>query len=179
MVDPVTVVTGAVAGLKLANSAFEQVKNLLENGRSIADAGSALSKYFVGVAAVEKEAANIGPGSDNTTSRAIEVLAARQKLREQRQFLREWLQLKGPSGAWEEFLAIERDFRLANKKAKEQAIKNRAKRIEKIKNILGAALIVFGLAIAIGVGLLIYFNMKAAEAKENKEVKITWLQKNQ
>ena len=119
MVDPVTVVTGAVAGLKLANSAFEQVKNLLESGRSIADAGSALSKYFTGVAAVEKEANSIGPGSDNTTSRAVEVLAARQKLRDQRQFLREWLQLKGPSGAWEEFLSIEREFRLANKKARE------------------------------------------------------------
>lgn len=157
-------VTGAVAGLKLANSAFEQVKNLLENGRSIADAGSALSKYFTGVAAVEKEAANIGPGSDNTTSRAIEVLAARQKLREQRQFLREFLQLKGPSGAWEEFLAIERDFRLANKKAKEDAEKARRAKVTKLKNIAAAALIVFGFCLLVGIGVVVYLNINNAEA---------------
>ena len=164
MVDPVTVVTGAVAGLKLANSAFEQVKNLLESGRSIADAGSALSKYFTGVAAVEKEANSIGPGSDNTTSKAIEVLAARQKLRDQRQFLREWLQLKGPSGAWDEFLAIEREFRLANKRAREDAEKQKKIRITRLRNILAAGLIVFGILLVIGIAAVVVLNIPGAEA---------------
>ena len=164
MVDPVTVVTGAVAGLKLANSAFEQVKNLLESGRSVADAGAALSKYFTGVAAVEKEANSVGPGSDNSTSRAIEVLAARQKIREQRQFLREFLQLKGPSGAWEEFLQIEREFRLANKKQKEDQEKARRAKVAKLKNIAAAALIVFGILLVIGIGVVVYLNISDAEA---------------
>ena len=164
MVDPVTVVTGAVAGLKLANAAFGQVKELLENGRSIADASGALSQYFTGVAAIEKEANSVGPGSDNTTSRAIEVLAARQKIREQRQFLREFLQLKGPSGSWEEFLAIEREFRLANKKAKEDAEKARRARLNKVRNILAAALIVFGFVLLVGIGVVVYLNISTADA---------------
>lgn len=164
MVDPVTVVTGAVAGLKLANAAFEQVKNLLENGKSIADAGSALSKYFTGVAAVEKEANSVGPGSDNSTSRAIEVLAARQKIREQRQFLREFLQLKGPSGAWDEFLAIEREFRLANRKQKEDQAKARREKINRLKNIGAAALIVFGICLIAGIAAVVFLNIPTAEA---------------
>lgn len=166
--DPVTVVTGAVAGLKLANSAFEQVKNLLENGRSIADAGSALNNYFTGVAAVEKEANSVGPSS-NSTAKATEVLAARIKLREQRQFLREFLQLKGPSGAWDEFLSIERDHRLAAKRLKQDIEKAKRKRITKLKNIAAAALIVIGFSLLAGIGVVVYLNINQAEAENVTE----------
>jgi len=159
MVDPLTI-TGAIAGIKVANEAFGAIKSMLENGRTVADCGTALGKWMAGVSAVEKEAANRGSVTgDNASSRAIEIVSARNQVRRQRNELREWMQLYGPPGSWDEFIQLERQFRLEAKEQKQNIQKQKAKRLNTIKNILVATLITFGIALMIGIGLVVYLNV--------------------
>ena len=159
MVDPITI-TGAIAGIKIANEAFSAVKEMIGNGRTVADCGSALGKWMAGVQAVEKEAANKGSlTGDNASSRAIEIVSARNQVRQQRNELREWMQLYGPPGSWDEFIQLERQFRLEAKEAKQNIQKQKAKRLNTLKNILVATLITLGIAMMIGIGLVVYLNI--------------------
>ncbi len=163
--DPVTVVTGALAGIRVANSAFASIKELIQNGRSVSDCGAQLSQWFAGASAVEKEANDrTSPVGDNASARAIQVLTARNQIRQQRDELRQWMQLYGPSGSWNEFIALERDFRLQAKKEKADAEAAKAKRSRKLKDILTAALIVLFFVLLVGVGLLVYLNIPKGEA---------------
>lgn len=157
--DPLTI-GGAIAGIKLCNEAFGAIKELVGNGRSVMDCGSVLSKWFAGAQAVEKEASQrSSPVGDTASARAIEVLTARHTLRRQRDELRTYLQLYGPSGSWNEFLALEREFRLEAKKARDDADKQRAKRSQKLKDILTAALVVTFVVLLTGVALVVYLNI--------------------
>ncbi len=163
--DPVTVVTGALAGIRAANAAFASIKELIQNGRSVSDCGAQLSQWFAGASAVEKEANDrTSPVGDNASARAIQVLTARNQIRQQRDELRQWMQLYGPSGSWNEFIALERDFRLQAKKEKADAEAAKAKRSRKLKDILTAALIVLFFVLLVGVGLLVYLNIPKGEA---------------
>ena len=159
MVDPVTI-TGAIAGIKVANEAFGAIKQMIQNGRTVADCGTALGKWMSGVQAVEKEAASRGSiTGDNASSRAIEIVSARNQVRQQRNELREWMQLYGPSGSWDEFIQLERQFRLEAKEAKQNIQKQKAKRLNTLKNVLAAFLITVFFALLIGVCLIVYLNI--------------------
>jgi len=163
--DPLTI-SGAIAGIKIANEAFGAVKELISNGRSVSDCGAQLARWFAGASAVEKEANDrSSPVGDNASARAIQVLTARNQIRQQRDELRQWMQLYGPSGSWNEFIQLERDFRLQAKKEKEDAAAARSKRAKKFKDILTAAVIVLFFVLLLGVGLVVYLNIPTAEAE--------------
>ena len=162
--DPLTI-SGAIAGIKIANEAFGAVKQMIQNGRSVADCGTALGKWMQGVQAVEKEAANRGSiTGDNASAKALELVSARNQVRRQRNELREWMQLYGESGSWDQFIKLERDFRVQAKKQKEDAAAARSKRAKKLKDILTAAVIVLFFVLLIGVCLIVYLNIPTAEA---------------
>ena len=161
--DPLTI-SGAIAGIKIANEAFGAVKQMIQNGRSVADCGTALGKWMAGVQAVEKEAANKGSlTGDNASSRAIEIVSARNQVRQQRNELREWMQLYGPPGSWDEFIQVEREFRLQAKKAKQDAVKNRAARTKKIQSIFLAFLLTLAVGLIIGIAAIVYLNINLPE----------------
>jgi len=161
--DPITI-SGAIAGIKLANEAFGAVKEMIGNGKSVADCGTALGKWMAGVQAVEKEAANRGSVTgDNASSRAIEIVSARNQVRQQRNELREWMQLYGPAGSWDEFIQLEREFRLQEKKAKQDAVKNRAERTKKIQSIFLAFLLTLAVGLIIGIAVIVYLNINLPE----------------
>ena len=161
--DPITI-SGAIAGIKLANEAFGAVKEMIGNGKSVADCGTALGKWMAGVQAVEKEAANRGSlTGDNASSRAIEIVSARNQVRSQRNELREWMQLYGPPGSWDEFIQVEREFRLQAKQAKQDAVKNRAARTKKIQSIFLAFLLTLAVGLIIGIAVIVYLNINLPE----------------
>jgi len=51
LVDPVTV----ISGIALANKAFKEVKQLLQNGRTVADCGKQLTDWAKGCSQVQEE----------------------------------------------------------------------------------------------------------------------------
>ena len=160
MVDPVTAVTGAIAGIKMANTAFGVIKQAIQNGREVTDCASALSKWVAGCSAVQKEhSEKTSRLGSSASERAVETLVHIQTIQRQRDELREFLQLYGRAGSWDQFLALEREYRVQAKKERDDAIRAKAKRGEKIKNIVAASLIVAFVAILIGIGLIIYLNI--------------------
>ena len=66
-----------LAELAIANAAFQVIKQTLSNGRDIADAGSALGKYFGAEKEIQIKAAN-GSG-DNL----LEAFQAKKQLEKQ------------------------------------------------------------------------------------------------
>jgi hypothetical protein len=161
--DPVTVITTAVAGMKACNSAFSIIKQTISNGRELASCGKSISTFFAGAAAIEKEI-NDRSAHSNASSRALEIVAYKNQVAAQRDELRTYMQLYCPSGTWNEFVELERQFRLEAKKAKEAEAKKRRQRLEKFRNIAAAGLIVFGLFMLIGIGLVIYLNVTASQS---------------
>ena len=155
MVDPVTI----ISGIALANKAFGEVKQLLQNGRDVADCSKQLSMWARGCSQVQEENNKQNVMGSSTSQAAMDRLIHVQTIQKQREELREFMQLYGNPGSWQQFLALEREARLELKKAKQNAAKKQAQRLEKIKNIGLAALITLFAAVIIVIGTVIYLNI--------------------
>ena len=155
MVDPVTV----ISGIALANKAFKEVKQLLQNGRTVADCGKQLTDWAKGCSQVQEENNRTKLMGSSSSETAMKRLLHTQTVQRQREELREFMQLYGESGSWDLFLQFEREARLELKKEKEAAAKKKAKRLEMIKNIgLVSIIVLFGVAI-ITIGLIVFLNI--------------------
>ena len=155
MVDPVTI----ISGIALANKAFKEVKQLLQNGRTVADSGKQLTDWAKGCSQVQEENNRTKLMGSSSSETAMKRLLHTQTVQRQREELREFMQLYGTPGSWQQFLALEREARLELKKAKQDAAKRQAQRLEKLKNIGLAALITLFAAVIIVIGTIIYLNI--------------------
>jgi len=155
VVDPVTV----ISGIALANKAFKEVKQLLENGRKVADCGKQLTDWAKGCSQVQEESNKSSLMGSSSSESAMKRLLHTQTVKRQREELREFMQLYGESGSWDLFLQFEREARLALKKERQEAAKARAKKIDTIKNVGLAALITLFVAIIIVIGTVVYLNI--------------------
>ena len=155
MVDPVTI----ISGIALANKAFKEVKQLLENGRSVNDCAKQLTDWAKGCSQVQEENNRTKLMGSSSSETAMKRLLHTQTVQRQREELREFMQLYGTPGSWNLFLQYEREARLELKKAKENMAKKRANRLNKIKNIFVVFLSFVFFGLLAGIGALIYFNM--------------------
>ena len=155
MVDPVTI----ISGIALANKAFKEVKQLLQNGRSVADCGKQLTDWAKGCSQVQEENNKTKLMGSSSSETAMKRLLHTQTIQRQREELREFMQLYGTPGSWQQFLALEREARLELKKAKQDAAKRQAQRLDKLKKIGLAALITLFAAIIVAIGAIIYLNI--------------------
>jgi hypothetical protein len=152
MVDPVTI----ISGIALANKAFGEVKQLLQNGRDVADCGKQLSDWARGCSQVQEENNKQSLMGSNASQAAMDKLIHVQTVQRQREELREFMQLYGTSGSWNMFLQFERDARLQVKKEKEEAEKRRKKKLNLIKNIAITVLFMVLVGAIITIGLMIF-----------------------
>jgi len=67
-----------LAELAIANAAFQVIKTTLSNGKEIADAGSALTKYFGASQAIEQKA-KLGTGDVLAAYQAKQALERQEK----------------------------------------------------------------------------------------------------
>ena len=100
MVDPVTI----ISGIALANKAFGEVKQLLQNGRQVADCGKQLSDWARGCSQVQEENNKQSLMGSNASQSAMDRLIHVQTVQKQREELREFMQLYGTPGSWNMFL---------------------------------------------------------------------------
>jgi len=151
--DPLTI-TGAIAGIKMANSAFGVIKQAIQNGREVTDCASALSKWVAGCAAVQKEhSEKTSRLGGSASERAVETLVHIQTIQRQRDELREFLQLYGRPGSWDHFIQLEREYRLQAKKEREDVEKKQKKK----RDIIIAGLIVLFIAGVLSfIGFMLY-----------------------
>ena len=136
-----------LAELAIANAAFQVIKTTLSNGKEIADAGSALTKYFSASQAIEKKA-QLGTGD------VLAAYQAKQAIERQEKEL-EWMLNKQSIQGYYKYCQFRDEF---FRKQKALAVKQRV-RAKKIKSNVETGFLVTLLTVlflAAFVGMLIY-----------------------
>ena len=136
-----------LAELAIANAAFSVIKQTLANGREVADAGSALTKYFGASQAIEQKA-KLGTGD------VLAAYQAKQAIERQEKEL-EWMLNKQSIQGYYKYCQFRDEF---FRKQKALAVKQRV-RAKKIKSNVETGFLVTLLTVlflAAFVGMLIY-----------------------
>jgi hypothetical protein len=136
-----------LAELAIANAAFKIIKTTLSNGKEIADAGSALTKYFGASQSIQQKA-KMGTGD------VLAAYQAKQAIERQEKEL-EWMLNKQSIQGYYKYCQFRDEF---FKKQKAEAARQRV-RNKKIKSNVETGFVVTLLTIlflAAFVGVLIY-----------------------
>jgi len=121
----------------IANAAFKVIKTTLSNGKEIADAGSALTKYFGASQAIEQKA-KLGTGD------VLAAYQAKQALERQEKELEFMLNKQGLLGYYKY-----QKFRDEFHKKQKADVKKKKIRQAKINSNINDGLIVLGIVIII------------------------------
>jgi len=136
-----------LAELMIANAAFKVIKTTISNGREIADAGAALTKYFGASQSIKQKAA-LGTGD------VLAAYQAKQAIEKQEKEL-EWMLNKQGLLGYYKYCQFRDEF---FKKQKALAVKEKV-RAKKIKNNVEVGFLVTILGaifVSAFVGALIY-----------------------
>jgi len=136
-----------LAELAIANAAFQVIKQTLSNGKEIADAGSALTKYFGASQAIEQKA-KLGTGD------VLAAYQAKQAIERQEKELEWMLNKQGLLGYYKYQQFRDEFFEKQKAEAAKQRVRNK-----KIKSNVETGLAITILVIiflAAFVGVLIY-----------------------
>ena len=136
-----------LAELAIANAAFQVIKQTLSNGKEIADAGSALTKYFGASQAIQQKA-KMGTGD------VLAAYQAKQAIERQEKELEFMLNKQGLLGYYKYQQFRDEFFKTQKAEAAKQRVRNK-----KIKsNVETGFLITLLTIIFLGafVGLLMY-----------------------
>ena len=140
-----------LAELAIANAAFQVIKTTLSNGKEIADAGSALTKYFGASQAIEQKA-KLGTGD------VLAAYQAKQALERQEAELAWMLNKQGLLGYYK-YQQFREEF---NRKQKVESKKRKARQAQINENInhgliaLGIVIIIVGAAFGVAIYLRTY-----------------------
>ena len=140
-----------LAELAIANAAFSVIKQTLSNGKEIADAGSALTKYFGASQAIEQKA-KLGTGD------VLAAYQAKQALERQEEELAWMLNKQGLLGYYK-YQQFREEF---NRKQKVESKKRKARQAQINENInhgliaLGIVIIIVGAAFGVAIYLRTY-----------------------
>ena len=113
----------------IANSAFAVIKQTLENGKDLASAGNAISRFVSAEDQLQKDLhkkrnsiwTNLSGKSDND----LEEFMALEQIRVKHDKLREYMQLYGRANLWNDYQAYCAEARKARKEAELKRIKQR------------------------------------------------------
>ena len=113
----------------VANSAFAVIKQTLENGKDIASAGNAISR-FVGAEEqlqrdLHKKRNSIWTNLLGRTDNDLEEFMALEQIRVKNEKLREYMQLYGRAGLWTDYQQYCAEARKARKEAEAKRKKQR------------------------------------------------------
>ena len=122
-----------LAELAAANAAFDVIKQSIQNGKEIYEAGEAVAEYFGLKTEIQKRAHEHGYKSD------LQAFMAAEQLKAQEEELKEMMIYQGRGGMWNDWL----QFQAEMKKSREEAA--RKKKLAKAKR---RRLLINGLAIA-------------------------------
>ena len=115
--------------LMIANSAFAVIKQTLENGKDIASAGNAISRFVSAEDQLQKDLHrkrnSIWTNLLGKTDNDLEEFMALEQIRVKHDKLREYMQLYGRAGLWTDYQAYCAEARKARKEAEAKKIKQR------------------------------------------------------
>lgn len=135
--------------LAAANAAFDVVKQTIQNGREIYEAGEALAQYFGLKSEIQKKAHQHGYKSDIAAFMAAEELNAKEAE------LKEMMVYQGRAGMWDDWLAFQAEM----KRSREQAEKeDRDKKSKRKKAIMESFLYsIYAICFILAIGVVVFF----------------------
>ena len=137
-----------LAELAAANAAFDVIKQTIQNGKEIYEAGEALAKYFGLKSELQKKAHEHGYKSD------LDAFMAEEKLKAQEDELKQIMIWQGRPGMWQDWLNFQAQCSRSRKDAELEQIRARNKRRKMLIDgtIIGGSV----LGILFFVGLLVF-----------------------
>lgn len=130
-----------LAELAIANAAFQVIKNTLQNGRELADAGKAVGEYFGAEKTIAKAAAS-GKGN------VLAMFQAKEQLARQEEELKYMLTKQRLHG-YRDFLEFKAAYSREQKEAERAIVRNKAAKAKALDENLAVAMKVFGILILI------------------------------
>ena len=137
-----------IVELMACNAAFAVIKETINNGQDLMNAGQALFDYFDNKSALAKKANEKG-GSNRSD---IEEFMALEQLKKQELELREMMQWQGRAGMWDDWLQFQSQAKRKREEAERQKVLRKQRIIDRIKH---TGLIILVIVLLGGLGLII------------------------
>jgi hypothetical protein len=139
-----------IVELMACNAAFAVIKETINNGQDLMNAGQALFDYFDNKSALAKKANEKG-GSNRSD---LEEFMALEQLKKQELELREMMQWQGRAGMWDDWLKFQSDAKRKREEAERQKVLRKQRIIGRIKD---TGLIILVVTLLGGLGAIIGF----------------------
>jgi hypothetical protein len=127
-----------IAELAAANAAFDVIKQTIQNGQEIYQAGQALAEYFGLKQQIQRKAHEHGYKSD------LEAFMAEEQLKAQEEELKQMMIYQGHAGMWNDWLEFQAQISRSRKEAKAAEAKAIAKRKKKLVDTVIIAFVAVG-----------------------------------
>ena len=128
-----------LAELAAANAAFDVIKQSIQNGKEIYEAGEAVAEYFGLKTEIQKRAHEHGYKSD------LQAFMAAEQLKKQEEELKNMMIYQGRGGMWDDWLKFQSDM----KKSREEEQKAQQRAKAKRKKALVTTLIIVGTIVGV------------------------------
>ena len=141
-----------IAELAAANAAFDVIKQSIQNGKEIYEAGEAVAEYFGLKAEIQKKAHEHGYKSD------LQAFMAAEKLKAQEDELKDIMIWQGRPGMWNDWLTFQAETKKSREHEKQEKIIAKKKRK---KFIIDCTLIGLTVATVLScIGIVVYIFMQ-------------------
>jgi hypothetical protein len=137
-----------IVELMACNAAFAVIKETINNGQDLMNAGQALFDYFDNKSALAKKANEKG-GSNRSD---LEEFMALEQLKKQELELREMMQWQGRAGMWDDWLQFQSQAKRKREEAEREKVLKRQRMIDRIKD---TGMIILVIVLLGGLGLII------------------------
>ncbi len=138
-----------LAELAAANAAFDVIKQSIQNGKEIYEAGEAVAEYFGLKTEIQKKAHEHGYKSD------LQAFMAAEQLKKQEEELKNMMIYQGRGGMWDDWLKFQSDMK---KSREEEALQKKRAKAKRKKMLINGAIICGAVAVALGavVGFFVF-----------------------
>ena len=119
-----------LAELAAANAAFDVIKQSIQNGKEIYEAGEAVAEYFGLKSELQKRAHEHGYKSD------LQAFMAAEQLKKQEDELKDLMIWQGRGGMWQDWLNFQAEMKRSREQAEIEARVKKQKRKEALVNTL-------------------------------------------
>ena len=138
-----------IVELMACNAAFAVIRETINNGAEIAQAGQALFDYFDNKSALAKRANEKSGGSNRSD---LEEFMALEQLKKQEEELRVMMQWQGRAGMWDDWLKFQSQAKRKREDEEREKVLKRQRIIDRIKD---TGMIILVIVLLGGLGLII------------------------
>jgi predicted ATPase len=142
-----------IAELAAANAAFDVIKQTIQNGQEIYQAGQALAEYFGLKSEIQRKAHQHGYKSD------LEAFMAAEQLAAQEEELKNLMIYSGRAGMWQDWLSYQAQMKKSREEAKLEEIRSRHKRRKVIVDSILIGATAVGVLSAIGLIIFVFMQI--------------------